>query len=59
VPARCAPPCRTDHLDAPHQLARRALVGTQHALQLVHQRLQVAREHTVVVEPGEQLVHRQ
>jgi len=59
VPARHAPTGRADDLDAAHQRARLGCVGAKHALQLLHQRLQVACEHAVVVEAGEQLVHGQ
>ncbi len=53
------PPRRADDLDAPHQLARFGGVVADQPLQPLEHGLQVARQHAVVVQPGEQLVHGQ
>ena len=53
------PPRRRDDLHPLHQLLGLAVAGAEHAVQLVEQRLQVAREHAVGVELLDELVHRQ
>ena len=42
-----------------HQLCRLRLGGAQHAVELVQQRLQVARQYAAFVQPAHELVHGQ
>ena len=53
MPTRNAPSRGADHLDPAQPGARLSLVGTQHALQFFQHRVQVARQHTGVVQAGQ------